>query len=523
MKSTGGIIMKEQFKINPIGSEVSIIKKEKTRTSKAWLVWFFAGTAITSLAMVILFWHTNVFRDAILAGLELKNGTQAFDWWEKPPVNPVLRVRIFNYTNVEEYAAGRASKLQVEELGPYIYRETISRVNVRLNENGTVSYQEKTTHKWEGGRSVDEMIRVPNVPLIMAVKKAREVSRLLHIPATFGLTMMGAKPFKELTVKEYLWGYNDNLLDTAMNIMSLTETLPYDKFGMLLARSGLSKDRLTVHTGSGDINNLGLYQNMNGMETRNVWGDEECDRVRGTDGSIFPPNLVRDRNATLEIYTKDMCRTFPLRYHGDGSVFDIPSLRYKPTKDIFTASNTTNSCFCQKTSNGNIKEIQTCPPAGVFNISACSYNLPLLISFPHFYGGEKSLLNHVEGMSPCQELHETYADLHPRLGVLIGGWSRLQINVQVSVLDTVDMLGPLKDGAILPLVWFEMGVDKIPETILSMLRQGYFTAGTIESTLQWGSLLSMISSLCAIAFMMKKHKELDRPKWQSNLSLKTSC
>lgn len=87
--------------------------------------------------------------------------------------------------------------------------------------------------------------------------------------------------------------------------------------------------------------------------------------------------------------------------------------RYEPTEDVFTSSNTTNSCYCQKVSEGSTQKIATCPPAGTCDISACKFGVPILVSFPHFYGGDKALLNHVDGLNPREEIHKTYAEIHP--------------------------------------------------------------------------------------------------------------
>ncbi|XP_015510791.1 lysosome membrane protein 2 [Neodiprion lecontei] len=497
--------MKEQFKIKPAGFEVNrnIIKEKSHMISKIWFILFFAGTTIISLGLAVVFWGTSAFENAIISQLELKNGTQTFEWWERPPVHPVLKVRIFNYTNVEACKAGNASKLLVEEVGPYIYREIITRVNVRFNENGTVTYQENVTHEWIGGRPDSEIVRVPNLLLIMAVQKVKDMNYVTQFAATAFLSILEVEPFKLLTVKEYLWGYTDNLLETAQNIPMDTEVV--DKIGMLMKRSGLSKDRITVHTGNGDIDKLGLYEELNGLKSLKVWGGEECDKIQGTDGSMFPPNIIRDRDAPLEIYTRDICRKFSLTYHSTNASFGIPSLRYKPAKDVFTASSTKNSCFCEKTVQDSKGTIQSCPPAGVFNVSACQFGAPLLISFPHFYRGEKILLKNVDGLKPNAELHETYLDVHPRLGTPIGGWSRMQVNLQVTVVPTVPVLDLLKDGMILPMLWFEIGIDSIPEVVLSLLKQAYFTASTVETTFKWGSLVCTFLSMCALAFVTKKY------------------
>lgn len=95
-----------------------------------------------------------------------------------------------------------------------------------------------------------------------------------------------------------------------------------------------------------------------------------------------------------------------------------------------------------------------------------------------------------------------------RLGITVGGWSRFQINVQASY--------PFKDGLILPLIWAEIGIDQMPETVLDTLKHASFTIDTIESSLQWGSLLAAIVSMCAMGYMMKKHRETERPECQSD-------
>lgn len=88
------------------------------------------------------------------------------------------------------------------------------------------------------------------------------------------------------------------------------------------------------------------------------------------------------------------------------------NFRYKPPHDIFTSSRTKDYCYCSKDSD-SVYTSRSCPPAGIFNISACSFGLPTLTSFPHFYLADKSVRREVEGLNPRAELHETYVDLHP--------------------------------------------------------------------------------------------------------------
>lgn len=47
---------------------------------------------------------------------------EIFQLWERPPVDLYLKVYLFNITNHEAFLAGRDKKINVEEIGPYVYR-----------------------------------------------------------------------------------------------------------------------------------------------------------------------------------------------------------------------------------------------------------------------------------------------------------------------------------------------------------------------------------------------------------------
>jgi hypothetical protein len=62
---------------------------------------------------------------------------------------------------------------------------------------------------------------------------------------------------------------------------------------------------------------------FNGEERLHHWKGDECNRIDGTDGSMFPPNLVR-RNSTIYIFNEDVCRRLPLEYVEDVTVRAYP-------------------------------------------------------------------------------------------------------------------------------------------------------------------------------------------------------
>lgn len=60
-------------------------------------------------------------------------------WWLKPPIDPIVKVYIFNYTNIDRFLSGADSKIQVKEIGPYAYREPVEKVNLQF-ENDIISF-----------------------------------------------------------------------------------------------------------------------------------------------------------------------------------------------------------------------------------------------------------------------------------------------------------------------------------------------------------------------------------------------
>lgn len=200
--------------------------------SQKCVVMSVACMTVSSLVIFIIFWCTNIFQNAILSSLAVKNGSPMFEWFARPPIRAVYRVRIFNYTNVDAFEIGKAKKLQVEETGPYIYRETLTRVNQIYHSNGTVSFKEKRSFQWEGGSPDDEIIVVPNVPLFASMAFMRDLNFFAQVAFTGVLTTLQTKTFVPLTAGGFLWGYHDDIFEMAKPFISWQENIP-DKFGML--------------------------------------------------------------------------------------------------------------------------------------------------------------------------------------------------------------------------------------------------------------------------------------------------
>lgn len=496
------------------------IRKRLDRTRSRRVLWLYGLAAFTSITMFVAFWFTNVFQNAILSNIELRNNTPAFLLWQQPPVGLLLSVYVFNYTNLDEFQSGAASKLQVQQVGPFVYRETLSRVNAVLHDNGTVTYQEKRNFEWVSGESEDQTVIVPNVLLISILAFSRNIPYWMQLMLTVMLSTLRSKLFLELPVGEFLWGYEDELFRMIKPYSSLKVNLPFDKFGLLAFRSGVNEDRITMRTGVDDLENIGLIERVNGVQKIEVWGDEECDKVYGSDGSMFPPHWVEHpNNTTLDVYAKDVCRRIPFHFERREYSNGIPTYRYQISNNFFTTTPDENTCFCPKESDD--ASSRRCPPPGLFNISACRFDSPLLISFPHFYAADESLFDEIDGLSPKQEHCESYIDLHQRLGLTVSARLKLQLNLEVRKAVGVPFANHLKDSTILPLIWTDSRIEDLPESVLQLLYRSHYLVNAIEAGFQWCSLVGVVLFFGGLVAAYKKdepHEEkLESPSDQRKI------
>lgn len=203
-----------------------------------WIAWIYCGIFLISSAAFYIFWCTDTFNDYVLSQMELRNGTRTFEWWQRPPTRMQYDIYIFNYTNVDEFEAGTASKLRVEQLGPYTYDMTLIRQNVALHDNGTVTFQSKRTYEWTGGRRGNDTIVVPNVPLMFATAYVRDLGFAMRFFINTLLSTLQEQPFIQLTSDGYLWGYDTQLFEMGKSLMVFEHDIPYEKFGLMATVRG---------------------------------------------------------------------------------------------------------------------------------------------------------------------------------------------------------------------------------------------------------------------------------------------
>jgi hypothetical protein len=79
-------------------------------TSVIFLVW----------GLATLVW--TPFHVFMIERLRMTPGFPPYEWWKNPPDEVLIRAYVFNVTNVEEFLNNTDTKLNMEEIGPIVFR-----------------------------------------------------------------------------------------------------------------------------------------------------------------------------------------------------------------------------------------------------------------------------------------------------------------------------------------------------------------------------------------------------------------
>jgi len=442
------------------------------------MVWaLVSGVCLIIGGLLAAFLFQNLVDAIIRSKVPLLPGTDIAKAWVSPPVKPLLKIYYFNVTNPQEYLAGE--KLRLAELGPYVYEEKWEREGVAwTNDDKQVKFRMKRTYFFRPDLttgSLDDLVTLPNVPMFAMMNKMRATGPDVLASANIFLSTIEPpqKVFETQTVRDITWGYKHPLVDMANLILPPEQKLP-DLYGYFYGKNGSSDGEFNVLTGSEDVASLGSILSFDNKTSLNAWGNDssanECNAIHGTDGSVFPPFVTK--NQTFHIFQKDMCRSLPIQYSETVIHHDLETYRFIPAPHTFSSSDT--ACFCP-TPGG-------CAPEGMFNVSACQGDAPMLLSWPHFYGGDPALLDKVSGLAPDKEKHQMQIDLLPQLGVGLRAAIRLQINIFIQT-EGIDILANTTD-VFLPIVWFDDGLEELsdPDTI-ALLKSAVLEPARIQSIL----------------------------------------
>lgn len=430
------------------------------------------------------------------------------EYWTKPPIDPIIKIYVFNYTNIQDVLNGVDKRIKLKEVGPYVYRERIEKIGVNFEGHSITfnvrhlvivnlwgnfklsfgDFQENSSHTFvphlSHNLTEDDVITVPNIPFISGISTVNSMGFIGQFGFKTILASTKPKEFQNLTVAKYFLGYTDDF-------MSLVSRVKWDfnpeDVGILSPRRGVTKKSMTIDAGTGaDAYNVGRVYAVGGETKLNIWKSEECNQVAGSDGVIYGPRSVQAKD-DLQVYLPNFCRALPLVFDREEKISGMRSFVYKAPFGVFSSPENfpANEFFCEP-KNAKQKHVD-----GLLDVSECiDGNPPIFVSHPHFMEGDASLFEHFDGLTPNQQKHESYAYIHPRLSVPLFGVSRTQVNLRLSHFGKYFKNFP--DGMVLPLAWIETTTEEFPEHIKTRLFLSTVVVDYLENFLKFGSLLSFL-------------------------------
>ena len=223
------------------------------------------------------------------------------------------------------------------------------------------------------------------------------------------------------------WNYTDSLIRTLHTVHQ------YPRTYVNIQVNASVNDTLpsVIHTGVGNISRIGEYVQWNGhKEILKIWEPgSPCDKIRGTEGLFFHPNLKEGENLTA--FVDDVARSFDLMYQGKVNHLGLEAFRYVLANHTFYNKDRypDNACW------GPDETI----PNGLIYLGPTQYPvIPVYGSNPHFYNGDSSLLDCVEGLDPdnASDLI-TKIDVEPITGANVQLQKNLQLNVKIHNYDDI--------------------------------------------------------------------------------------
>jgi len=416
-----------------------------------------------------------IVRTIILKKLVMTNSSENFHLWEDPPINPYFKVYFFNLTNPEDVFNG-VSKPILQEVGPYTYHQKWLKQNITWHPNGTVSYKTRKVFTFaedlscEGCNETGDKITSLNVPVLTAYQQMRDANWFTRAVLTEYLQRNEMKQWIIKSPSELIWGYDEPLLPWARYFAQIP---PHDKFGYFLTRnSSLDQDLplYTYYTGMANPYNLSKIALYNGKTHLDYWKTDECNEVRGSDGASFNPFLKEED--TLWWFNDQLCRSIPLAFDKEITQQGLKAMRFKPRKDAFGSSKSYPS-------NGCFEEPGRITGDGVFDLSVCQFNARIILSWPHFLDAEEKFREAVEGLEPNETKHGFWFNIQPVTGTTMSVKSRFQINFAVEKLEAFDDLDKV-DDIVLPILWFEDGVDELGSDIITLLKYAAISPQTYK-------------------------------------------
>ncbi|VVC32481.1 CD36 family [Cinara cedri] len=404
----------------------------------------------------------KMIHNKILESKALNPRSNMRQMWSHPPLAADFKIYLFNVTNPEE--AQKGEKIILKEVGPYFYHEWKEKENLEDDVNkDTIEFSFRNTFIFDESLTMpltgDEIIVMPHVAMIGMVTMTKMLK-----PAALGLINKAipllypdqSGPFMVATANDIMWNGLDinctsNEFAAAAVCMQIRQNSAslhkinenHFKFSLFGVKNGtIESNRYTVNRGVKTPMDVGQVIRFNGKHKLDVWPGDECNRIHGTDTTIFPPFITPETD--LSSFSGDICRSLSPDYlqeteYNGLKVFEYTAMLVKPEE----------KCYCLDPKN--------CLKQGALDLTNCTGS-PIIATFPHFYKSD-DYINDVAGLNPDPKKHGIKMYFEPMTGAPLVGYKRLQFNMFLKKEPKISTMKTLNtEEKLIPMFWVEEGV-----------------------------------------------------------------
>lgn len=147
-----------------------------------------------------------------------------------------------------------------------------------------------------------------------------------------------------------------------------------------------------VYRGKKHIEDVGRIVEVDGQSHLTIWGSDDENEFKGTDGYFTPPFL--NIHEPLWAFERMLCVSMNLKFMKKVHIRGMPVWKFGTNLNAFAS----NKAYCRKDG--------TCPIEGTLDLLNCM-GAPIVATLPHFLDTHPSLLENVEsGLYPNNKDHE---------------------------------------------------------------------------------------------------------------------
>lgn len=223
--------------------------------------------------------------------MKLVPGAELYNQWLDPPLPIFMTFYLFDLKNGPEFIKGEKPKF--EEIGPFVFREYITKENIVDNLNYTISYSERRRYVFQRDMSpyeLDYEITSLNLAVVTVLSQIKYSADWIHDAVNAALTVAGENSILvRKPVRELLFGYEDDFLKQLKKIVP--SLVPTDIVGLftnvfpsffshvilflhiickrmppLFQRNDTIYANFTIYTGVDDYKKVGAIERYNHME-----------------------------------------------------------------------------------------------------------------------------------------------------------------------------------------------------------------------------------------------------------------